>query len=51
MQICFFIHSGNWFSEIKKNLISHYDENDLSVRMHGNASKRPHNPTTTEEVE
>ena len=33
-----------------KNLISHYNENGLSVRMHGNARKRPHNQTETDEV-
>ena len=26
-----------------KNLISHYDENGLSERVHGNVRKRPHN--------
>ena len=33
-----------------KNMISNYDENGLSVRMHGNARKRLHNQTKTEEV-
>ena len=44
-----FIHAIG--SQRLKNLISHYDENGLSVRMHGNARKRPHNQTKTEEVE
>ena len=53
MPICksafLFIHAIG--SRRLKNLISHYDENALSVRMHGNARKRPHNQTETEEVE
>ena len=34
-----------------KNLISHYDENGLCLRIHGNARKRPHNQTDGREVE
>ena len=53
MPICksafLFIHAIG--SRRLKNLISHYDEMGLSVRMHGNARKHPHNQTTTEEVE
>ena len=44
-----FIHAIG--SRRLKNLISHYDENGLSIRMHGNAKKRRHNQTETEEVE
>ena len=53
MPICksafLFIHAIG--SQRLKNLISHYDENGLCVRTHGNARKRPHNQTETEEVE
>ena len=53
MPICksafLFIHAIG--SRRLKNLISHYDENGLSVRMHGNARKHPHNQTKIEEVE
>lgn len=34
-----------------KNLISHYDENGLSERVHGNIRKRPHNRTDGEEIQ
>ena len=34
-----------------KNLISHYNENGLSERTHGNARKRPHNRTDGEEIQ
>ena len=44
-----FIHAIG--SRRLKNLVSHYDENGLSVRLHGNARKRPHNQTEREEVE
>ena len=53
MQICksafLFIHAIG--SQRLKNLISHYDENGLSVQLHGNARKCPHNQTEREEVE
>ena len=34
-----------------KNLISHYDEKGLSLRVHKNTRKRPHNRTDSEDVE
>ena len=34
-----------------KKLISHYDENGLCLRTHGNARERPHNQTDGREVE
>ena len=34
-----------------RNLLCHYDENDLSERVHGNTRKRPHNQTDMEVIE
>ena len=34
-----------------KNLITHYDSEGLSVRVHGNTRKRPHTQTKDEDVE
>ena len=34
-----------------KNLITHYDSEGLSVRVHGNTRKRPHNRTKDDDIE
>ena len=34
-----------------KNLTSYYDENGLTVRVHGNTRKRPYNRTDSDEIE
>ena len=53
MQICktAFLFSNAVGAPRLKNLINHYDTEGLSVRVHKNSRKRPHNKTENEEVE
>ena len=53
VQICktafLFVHAIG--SRRLKNLISHYDDNGLTVHVHGNSRKRPYNRTDSDEIE